>query len=210
MRHGTRYAWFKGGCRCDECAEGRRAADRARRRRRQERAAADPSIIPHGKNGYADWGCRCDICAGEHRRQNRERLGFQPAKTWTEEQQELAVHLFATKGLKAAMEAVDASIGPIHRWAAERGVTCYEPPPVHGRSRYQRSGCRCEVCVAAYYADTAAQKAKRAANQDRAPHGTASGYTNWRCRCDPCKAAGARQNAETWRRRKEREAATSG
>jgi hypothetical protein len=34
-----------------------------------------------------------------------------------------------------------------------------------------------------------------------APHGTVSGYTNWKCRCAPCKKAGSENNRRTRARR---------
>ncbi len=202
MRHGTRYAYFTGGCRCDDCCEGRLLADRARRQSRKDRAKADPSIIPHGKWGYADYGCRCEVCVGFRTAERRERLGSQPRKVWTEEEISQALHVYATEGSSAAAASAGVNPGTIRRWALARGVECYQPPAVHGRGRYQRYGCRCEVCVSAYRSDIRRSKADRRSRLDEAPHGTETGYLNWGCRCDPCKDAGSLHNQRVRIRRK--------
>jgi hypothetical protein len=60
----------------------------------------------------------------------------------------------------------------------------------HGHLECFRRGCRCEPCLATYRAFHRAQKEKRytvgAAQPERIPHGTPSGYQNWGCRCDDC------------------------
>lgn len=202
MEHGSRYAYVKGGCRCDECTEARLLADRARRQRRKDRAKADPSTIPHGKWGYADYGCRCEVCVGFHTDQRRALFGSKPRKVWTEEEISQALHVYATEGYRAV-----AALGMVHpstvrKWAVARGVECYEPPVVHGRARYSHYGCRCEVCVSAYQTDQRSQRASRYARPEDAPHGTQGGYTNWGCRCDDCKDAGSLGNKRTSIRRK--------
>jgi hypothetical protein len=202
MRHGTRYAYFTYGCRCDDCIEGRRENDRQRRQRRMDRAAANPSIIRHGKNGYADYGCRCSICMDTRRNYNRARLGQEPAKTWTEDEIASVLDVYATQGLRSAARLDIASTSTIQKWAKERGVRCFEPPIVHGRARYQRYGCRCEVCVAAYRSDIARLRADRQTRLDEAPHGTSTAYVNWGCRCEPCKDAGSLNNQRQAIRRK--------
>jgi hypothetical protein len=41
--------------------------------RAQARAAADPSVVPHGTvSGYDYWGCRCNACARTKSARNRE------------------------------------------------------------------------------------------------------------------------------------------
>lgn len=207
MQHGTRYAWFTGGCRCEECAEGRRANDRARRQRRKERAKADPSIIPHGKNGYADYGCRCDICHQYHLEANRRRQGNSPAKTWAPEVIDAAMVAYTEKGLKAAAKVADASESLVRKWAKQRGLSVYRPPLVHGtRSAYDRRGCRCEQCKAGVRTIRKAEAAKLRAKSHLAPHGSPSAYFNWGCRCDLCKKAGSIENARVAARRKRRQA----
>lgn len=37
-------------------------------------------------------------------------------------------------------------------------------------------------------------------------HGTPTGYGNWRCRCQPCRAAGAAANRKNRQRRNQRAA----
>ena len=65
----------------------------------------------------------------------------------------------------------------------------------HGtRGRYQK-GCRCDPCIEAQARQTAEQRQKRLerAEKDPAliPHGTNTGYVNWRCRCRECIYAGS-------------------
>ena len=77
--------------------------------------------------------------------------------------------------------------------------TQYELSPKHGTVyRYQR-GCRCAQCKKA-------QRALRAARKGREPptHGH-SGYTNFACRCDICRAAGSKANREAREKRPRRQ-----
>lgn len=56
------------------------------------RAAADPSLVPHGtRSGYAYWGCKCGACAEEARlaqatvrARRKQRLGL-PLTDWDAE-----------------------------------------------------------------------------------------------------------------------------
>ncbi|MFD3516292.1 hypothetical protein [Streptomyces sp. NPDC058657] len=63
IRHGTPYAYTKGGCRCDDCRE----ANRKRCQASRQRSAADPSRADragHGKaSTYKNHGCRCAECS---------------------------------------------------------------------------------------------------------------------------------------------------
>ena len=43
-------------------------------------------------------------------------------------------------------------------------------------------------------------------NADDPRHGTPTGYGNWGCRCEPCRAAGSAANRENRRRRNQRAA----
>ncbi len=201
MEHGTRYGWIQ-GCRCDECEEGRRVADRLRRQRRIDRAKADPSIIPHGELGYADYGCRCEVCTQGKREATRKQRGSEPRREWTEEEIARALHVYATEGYRAASRLGIASGSLIRRWAVARGIECVDPPVVHGQARYQAYGCRCEVCVTSYRESMLRNKAKRMARMHEAPHGTETAYLNWGCRCEPCKDAGSLHNRRTRIRRK--------
>jgi hypothetical protein len=144
MRHGTRYAWFEKGCRCDECREGRLADDRARRRRRFERAKADPSIIKHGTaGGYTDYGCRCDQCREANKIENRRQRGNAPARTWTDEQVTAALALYIESGPRPAAELVGVVPSTITKWATARGLRYGGPPQVHGTVHsYTRLRCR--------------------------------------------------------------------
>lgn len=59
--------------------------------------------------------------------------------------------------------------------------------------KYNR-GCRCEGCaevkrsyMRALFADLATRP------RSEVPHGTVGGYTNWKCRCEPCSVAHSRK-----------------
>lgn len=71
----------------------------------------------------------------------------------------------------------------------------------HGLASAYRAGCRCEPCTKAnsdFLRDKRAERAQRPA--DEVPHGL-SGYKNWLCRCEICKAAGSVDNARRSRRK---------
>lgn len=76
-------------------------------------------------------------------------------------------------------------------------------PPAggHGAFKNYQAGCRCERCREANRVRHAAQRADRRARGGLPPgdsrHGTHTGYTNWCCRCDPCRAAGSDLNRRT-------------
>lgn len=96
-----------------------------------------------------------------------------------------------------------------HR-AALHGHPLGRRAPAHGRRGYER-GCRCDVCKAAPVAAAARVRERGRVDPSLIPHGTASGYRNWACRCATCKAAGAESNrAAKARRREARLRATGG
>jgi hypothetical protein len=58
----------------------------------------------------------------------------------------------------------------------------------HGAYRWQRYGCRCDVCVADR--QRVVLKSKQAARLREPPkHGTVIGYDYYGCRCDECRSA---------------------
>lgn len=71
-------------------------------------------------------------------------------------------------------------------------------PVVPSRYAYTRYQCRCQECREAnreYQQVKNAERARRlAAEFDRLPHGSASTYGNWGCRCVPCAEAMSRKN----------------
>lgn len=81
------------------------------------------------------------------------------------------------------------------------------PKPSHGTPSTYASGCRCSVCRDAHrrrmkqWKNSAAEIAS--SDPSRVPHGLA-GYSNWRCRCPVCKAAGSAANRRQRLRRKGR------
>ncbi len=67
------------------------------------------------------------------------------------------------------------------------------PGDIHGTLARYRRGCHCAECTAANTAYVRDQRNKREARVRAGatvPHGTASGYKNYGCRCEPCRAAG--------------------
>ena len=73
----------------------------------------------------------------------------------------------------------------------------------HGFSAYIKRGCRCAKCTEANRVRAAAEKAKREPlSPDDYRHGTASAYSNYRCRCDACRRAWATYMREYYARRR--------
>jgi hypothetical protein len=73
-----------------------------------------------------------------------------------------------------------------------RGVSAEHGTP----SRYD-AGCRCAACRAAntarYHEST--ELRRRALGSATVPHGSASTYRNWGCRCEPCHQAALARGA---------------
>lgn len=78
-----------------------------------------------------------------------------------------------------------------------------------GSGTLYNQGCRCELCTEAHRVRmmlsnrTRFNERIRGANGDwyaprASTHGTSSTYTNWGCRCDPCRAEAAVRN-RAWR-----------
>jgi hypothetical protein len=71
------------GCRCSQCRAGKSDSNRQQRVARRARLAADPTLVPHGREStYGGWGCRCRPCTtawsqAEYRRYRRRRAGAQ-------------------------------------------------------------------------------------------------------------------------------------
>ena len=84
----------------------------------------------------------------------------------------------------------------------------------HGDYRTYAKGCRCDDCRDAQRVRCAAMRADRAkdpSRADRAGHGKASTYKNYKCRCAECSAANtADVNAYKARRRERALAAMGG
>lgn len=86
-----------------------------------------------------------------------------------------------------------------------RPTPCHGNEPWHGTiTGYNRHRCRQPACRAAARAATAEARQRRLAlrverggrsyaerdtNGNPLPHGDASTYQNWGCRCEPCTAA---------------------
>lgn len=74
----------------------------------------------------------------------------------------------------------------------------------HGHANTYKNGCRCDACREANRVYQASANSRRAADPslaDRAGHGRASTYINYRCRCTPCRDAAAARNREQRERR---------
>jgi hypothetical protein len=75
---------------------------------------------------------------------------------------------------------------------------------VHGRMRAYMAGCRCAECRAKNAAERRKHRARSKADPfraDRAGHGKANTYKNHDCRCDACREAHARWQAEHLKRK---------
>jgi hypothetical protein len=72
----------------------------------------------------------------------------------------------------------------------------HELGPRHGTISSYRSGCRCDACMEVNRRSRREGRKRSIARgiPDRVPHGTASTYTNWACRCEACKAAQREKN----------------
>lgn len=69
------------------------------------------------------------------------------------------------------------------------------PGPTHGLPGTYSAGCRCRLCREA---NRLAHVRFRLKHRGKPPvHGTESAYTNYKCRCDLCRAAGSRHNRRT-------------
>ena len=173
------------GCRCGGCTEAHRSGAAATRKAARDRAEASPDGITHGTLwSYSTLGCRCDSCRAV--RSARPRGTRKAAIDQAREARDAGRPL--TDRQAAALAAAAK--------AAERPLTCGRP----SASRYA-AGCRCAACAEANRARVADLTSRPPGD---VPHGTASGYGNWGCRCDECKPAGARQNLLAQARRKQR------
>jgi hypothetical protein len=55
------------GCRCYRCRAGHAADVRQQQATRRARLAADPTLVPHGREStYGNWGCRCRPCTSAY------------------------------------------------------------------------------------------------------------------------------------------------
>ena len=78
-------------------------------------------------------------------------------------------------------------------WAAADHTRCRPP---HGSYASYNRGCHCSECSAGNTAYTQQLTAKyRLADGGTFVHGTARAYKQGRCRCDPCRLAGAAAQA---------------
>lgn len=75
---------------------------------------------------------------------------------------------------------------------------------VHDRRGYA-AGCRCAQCREGHRISraelVAARRERLLADPTVRPHGVANTYTNWGCRCEPCRAACRAREAAPDRRR---------
>jgi Sigma-70, region 4 len=99
-------------------------------------------------------------------------------------------------------EAVDLGLAPDSLAGAfyELGLKFAPASPLHGTPYRYGRGCRCEKCSKAVR-----QQRLRRYQQEPPQHGTESAYSNWGCRCDPCRAAGSKANRRHRLARLERE-----
>jgi hypothetical protein len=74
----------------------------------------------------------------------------------------------------------------------------------HGNNARYNDGCRCRACKDGHAVYEELYRIRSAALPDSfIAHGTLGAYDNYKCRCDPCKAAKSRAHAEQYRRQKD-------
>ncbi len=69
---GNVASYVHGNCRCDDCKKANRKRSEISKQRRVLKGQSDPTLIPHGVNGYTNWGCRCDICVNVNKAKCRQ------------------------------------------------------------------------------------------------------------------------------------------
>lgn len=75
--HGTRYAWMKIRCRCDECLAAKRSWNDARNMNRRVKSRGTRGEYgrqaEHGERLRYVRGCRCELCRAANAKKERER-----------------------------------------------------------------------------------------------------------------------------------------
>ncbi len=69
---GNIASYNHGKCRCDDCQEANRKSSQISKQKRVLKGQSDPTLIPHGTNGYSNWVCRCDICVNANKDKCRQ------------------------------------------------------------------------------------------------------------------------------------------
>lgn len=121
---------------------------------------------------------------------------------------EEVLEVYAESGASVAAEFAGVSKRTVQRWAAANKIESgYEPTwtvPCPSPAAYNR-GCRCDGCVQANRELQREIKARRIARfragKTKIKHGV-SGYSNWDCRCDKCRAAWSKYLRERRKARK--------
>ncbi|KAB2344828.1 hypothetical protein [Actinomadura rudentiformis] len=97
---------YRYGCRCRPCTDAHRQLIAEQKADRLARAAADPSIVPHGTtSGYINWDCRCDPCTDAY----SQSRGKRPTKVkptnrrWTPREAELVMQDVPLQALAEAL-----------------------------------------------------------------------------------------------------------
>lgn len=71
----------------------------------------------------------------------------------------------------------------------------------HGGPGAYNKGCRCSICIDAHRTRIQATRARlHTRPREEVPHGTRGGYSNWGCRCQPCRTANTVGNRDSQRR----------
>ena len=87
----------------------------------------------------------------------------------------------------------------VREYARRRGLILARAAAECGTPSGYSAGCRCAPCTEAHRAEALKMRKRRArevaAGSDAVPHGTFTGYHNWGCRCQDCKAKGSESNA---------------
>ena len=215
--HGTwgRYSAQKGrghyghNCRCDICLEFGNQYFRERRLRLEnnQRIREGLEPLPGLPDGETVQQIPCDCHEGCTHRRQRDRPSIHGRGRKGAPSNGLA-HGCPCEQCTEAREELNERRQPC---GCNPNCTTMRTmsPLVHGTRRAYggQHMCRCDECRAENRRTQ--QKRKNAilakwiegrGDEMDIPHGTESGYQNWYCRCDPCKAAGARMNREALER----------
>lgn len=179
--HGTPGGYTNHNCRCDDC----RAAKSLWQKHRREHRRANPEQhpVPHGTTtGYDAYRCRCSECTEAKRVASQ---AYRSAARTPEERAERAAEVALrdmvlavvcpTCDAPSGQQCVTTSGKPSGRWHAPRRRTATvdlmpepEPRRVVGAGLVEMDGF---LVLPEWW------------------HGTITGYTYHRCRCEPCTGA---------------------
>lgn len=181
-RHGTRSGYYLGKCKCRKCKDAMNDYDRAYRKK--------PPYPRQRHRWSSEIQSRLDAQHSTMKRMAHDGYRIERAAS------ELGLGIDHARKLMVRLKLSDQfhenrlpkRCSSNHECGIERGAT--------GR----RS---CRECIRLENTVSRARRFQDGLPANDPRHGTPNGYTNYGCRCEPCRAAGSEANK---RRRKRREA----